>query len=96
EEGILAFHAGTKMGPDPRKKDRWAKLKKELLIEQQRNDTLLTAGGRVLTLVACGPTMREAREKVYRNVDRVAFDGRHYRKDIALRELSAISDQPPA
>lgn len=96
EEGILAFHAGTKMGPDPRKKDRWAKLKKELLIEQQRNDTLLTAGGRVLTLVACGPTMREAREKVYRNVDRVTFDGRHYRKDIALRELSAISDQPPA
>lgn len=96
EEGILVFHAGTKMGPDPRKPDRWAKLKKELLIDQPGNDTVLTAGGRVLTLVACAPTMREAREKVYRNVDRVTFDGCHYRKDIALRELSAFSDQPSA
>lgn len=87
EEGILVFHAGTKMGPNPRKADRWAKLKKELLINQQINDTVLTAGGRVLTLAACAPTLREAREKVYRNVDRVIFDGRHYRKDIALREL---------
>lgn len=94
EEGILVFHAGTRIGPDPRKVDRWAKLKKELLIDQQINDTVLTAGGRVLTLVACAPTLREAREKVYRNVERVTFDGCHYRKDIALRELSAINDQP--
>ena len=48
---------------------------------------LLTAGGRVLTVVAAGPTLAEARAKVYDNVPRVRFEGMHYRTDIALREL---------
>lgn len=87
EEGILAFHAGTKMGPDPRKPHRWAKLKKELLMDPPPSDTVLTAGGRVLTLVACGPAMQEARDKLYRNVERVTFQGCYYRRDIALREV---------
>lgn len=91
EEGILAFHAGTKMGPDPRKPDPWARLKKELLIDPAPGDTVLTAGGRVLTLVARASTVEDAREKVYRNVDRVSFEGCHYRRDVALRELSAHS-----
>ncbi len=93
EERVMAFHAGTKMGPDPRKKDPLARLKKELLIAPPPDTALVTSGGRVLTLVACGPTMAEAREKVYRNVDQVRFRGRHYRTDIALRELSEISSQ---
>jgi len=96
DDGILVFHAGTKMGPDPRKHDRWSKLKKELQIDSPPSDIVLTAGGRVLTLVACAPTMAEARDRVYRNVPRATFDGCHYRTDIALRELSAISDQPSA
>ena len=45
---------------------------------------VLTNGGRVLTVVAMGKTIAEAREKAYNNVSRIHFDGCHYRKDIAL------------
>ena len=48
---------------------------------------VVTSGGRVLTVVAVGQTMAEARERVYRNVERVSFAGMHYRRDIALREV---------
>ena len=45
---------------------------------------VLTNGGRVLTVVATGSTIAEAREKVYANITRIHFEGCHYRKDIAL------------
>jgi phosphoribosylamine--glycine ligase len=45
---------------------------------------VLTSGGRVLTVVARGETLAEAREKVYVNIPRIHFEGCHYRKDIAL------------
>ncbi|MFC2021653.1 phosphoribosylamine--glycine ligase [Chloroflexota bacterium] len=44
---------------------------------------VLTNGGRVLTVVAMGKTIAEAREKVYANIPRIHFEGCHYRKDIA-------------
>ncbi len=46
-----------------------------------------TAGGRVLTVVATGRSVAEAREKVYRNVSRISFENCHYRKDIAAGEV---------
>jgi phosphoribosylamine--glycine ligase len=49
----------------------------------------LTAGGRVLTLVALGESMAQARERAYRNVDRITFQGMTCRRDLALRELGA-------
>jgi len=45
---------------------------------------VLTSGGRVLTVMATGKTLNEAREKVYGNIPRIHFEGCHYRKDIAL------------
>ena len=51
-----------------------------------RRGQILTNGGRVLTVVARGKTIAEAREKVYANVPRIHFQGCHYRKDIALLE----------
>jgi phosphoribosylamine--glycine ligase len=47
---------------------------------------MCTAGGRVLTVVATGKTVADAREKVYHNLPQVHFEGRHYRKDIAAEE----------
>ena len=44
---------------------------------------VLTNGGRVLTVVATGKNIAEAREKVYNNINRIHFEGCHYRKDIA-------------
>jgi phosphoribosylamine--glycine ligase len=46
-----------------------------------------TDGGRVLTVTATGKDMAEARAKVYRNIERIKFEGSHYRTDIALREV---------
>ena len=48
-----------------------------------------TAGGRVLTLVALGETMGEARDRAYRNVERIRFEGIAYRHDLALREVES-------
>jgi len=48
------------------------------------NGQILTSGGRVLTVMARGKTLNEAREKVYANISRIHFEGCHYRKDIAL------------
>ena len=45
---------------------------------------VLTSGGRVLTVVATGKTIAEAKEKVYNNIHKIHFEGCHYRKDIAL------------
>ena len=46
----------------------------------------LTSGGRVLTLVALGPTVAAARERVYAKVGRIQFDGARWRSDIAAVE----------
>jgi len=45
---------------------------------------VLTSGGRVLTVVAKGKDLAEARKKVYNNIGRIKFEGAYYRKDIAL------------
>ncbi|MCK9519358.1 MAG: phosphoribosylamine--glycine ligase [Dehalococcoidia bacterium] len=44
---------------------------------------LVTNGGRVLTVVAMGDTLEEARTKAYSNVARIHFTDAHYREDIA-------------
>lgn len=54
---------------------------------RREGNRIVTAGGRVLTVVAEGSTLAEARERVYDNVARLRFPGMHYRTDIALREL---------
>jgi phosphoribosylamine--glycine ligase len=45
----------------------------------------VTAGGRILTVAAMGPTLEAAREKAYRNVECIRFQGVHYRRDIGAR-----------
>jgi phosphoribosylamine--glycine ligase len=46
------------------------------------NGRTVTAGGRVLAVTATAPTIAEARERAYRNVTRIHFDGMHFRSDI--------------
>ena len=52
------------------------------------NSHIVTDGGRVLTVTATGRTMQEARDRVYRNIKHISFEGCHYRQDIAEREVS--------
>ncbi|MBI4570632.1 MAG: phosphoribosylamine--glycine ligase, partial [Chloroflexi bacterium] len=51
---------------------------------------LVTAGGRVLTVSATGATMEQARERAYRNVERIRFAGVHYRRDIGAAQPAAV------
>ena len=54
----------------------------------KRDDgNIVTSGGRVLTVSALGSTLKEAREKVYRNMSNIDFEGCHFRRDIAAREV---------
>lgn len=52
---------------------------------------LVSAGGRVITLVALGATVAEARARVYANVARVRFAGARYRSDIAAGDDAAAA-----
>ena len=47
-----------------------------------RDGRFFTNGGRVLGVTACGAGLDEALEKAYDAVERISFDGAHYRKDI--------------
>ena len=46
--------------------------------------TLVSAGGRVLSVVALGESLTQARERVYEAVDHIELEGSHHRTDIAL------------
>jgi phosphoribosylamine--glycine ligase len=48
---------------------------------------LVTSGGRVLGVTARGKDLRAASERAYEAVERVRFEGRHYRRDIGRRAL---------
>jgi len=48
---------------------------------------IVTAGGRVLGVVAHGATLKEAVKKAYAVVPQVRFEGCHYRQDIGYRQL---------
>jgi phosphoribosylamine--glycine ligase len=49
----------------------------------EKRGQILTNGGRVLTLVALGKNINEARQKIYANLPRIRFEGCQYRTDIA-------------
>lgn len=48
---------------------------------------IVTAGGRVLTVVGIGKDLAIARTRAYQQLEGIAFDGMQYRRDIASREL---------
>jgi len=45
---------------------------------------LITNGGRVLNAVGMGRTLKEARDKAYRGINSISFDGMYYRSDIPV------------
>jgi phosphoribosylamine--glycine ligase len=49
---------------------------------------VVTAGGRVLTVVGRGPTFESAIERAYAGVAAVTFDGMQYRRDIGRKALA--------
>lgn len=56
---------------------------------KREGGVLKTSGGRVIGVCAKGATVAEAREKAYRNVEKVHFEGMQYRKDIGIKYVHA-------
>lgn len=48
----------------------------------QKEDAILTNGGRVLAVSAFGDTLLSALDRAYDHISYIQFDGMHYRKDI--------------
>lgn len=52
---------------------------------KQDGDSVLSAGGRVLSVTATGKDLTQARERAYRAVARIRLDGSQHRTDIAAK-----------
>ena len=49
---------------------------------KKERDSIVTSGGRVLGVTAAGDSLRAALKLAYQAVEKIHFDGMHYRKDI--------------
>jgi len=52
-----------------------------------KENKIVTSGGRVLGVTATGHDIATAKARAYEAVQKIHFDGMHYRKDIADRAL---------
>lgn len=57
-----------------------------------KDGQVVTSGGRVLGVTALGATLKEAQERAYAAVEKISFEGAHYRRDIAAK---AFAISPP-
>jgi phosphoribosylamine---glycine ligase len=55
-----------------------------------RDGRIVTAGGRVLNVTALGATPGEARDRAYEAAERIEFEGRQMRTDIAARAVERV------
>ena len=56
----------------------------------EQDGHLVTAGGRVLNVTGIGSSPAEAREYAYAAADRIQFDGKQLRRDIAARAVDRV------
>jgi phosphoribosylamine--glycine ligase len=56
----------------------------------ERDGELVTAGGRVMGVTGMGDTPGAARDSAYAAADRIAFDGKQLRRDIAARAVEGV------
>ncbi|MBQ9634195.1 MAG: phosphoribosylamine--glycine ligase [Schwartzia sp.] len=56
----------------------------------EKDGWIVTAGGRVLNVVGVAKDIRTAVDKAYAGVEKISFEGVHYRKDIAHRALERL------
>ncbi len=56
----------------------------------RKDGMCVTAGGRVLSVTALGETIEEAKRRCYHAVERISWEGVHYRRDIGDRALKRL------
>jgi phosphoribosylamine--glycine ligase len=52
---------------------------------KRQDGKIVTSGGRVLAITVLGDSVPLARERAYAAIDKIHFEGCHFRRDIALR-----------
>jgi phosphoribosylamine--glycine ligase len=52
-----------------------------------KDGQIVTSGGRLLGVTALGESIADARAKAYADVERIQYEGKHFRTDIAKRAL---------
>jgi len=57
---------------------------------QMRDGAVVTNGGRVLNVTATGGSVREAIDMAYAAVERIQFEGAHFRRDIGGKALKRL------
>ncbi|MBX5468429.1 MAG: phosphoribosylamine--glycine ligase [Thermoleophilaceae bacterium] len=57
----------------------------------ERDGRIVTAGGRVLNVTGSGATIAQARARAYEAAERIEFEGRQMRRDIAARTAEEVS-----
>jgi len=72
---VVVFHAGTK-------------ARKIYDVGQKAETEYLTNGGRVLGVTGLGDNIKDAIARTYQAVEKIHFEGMHYRKDIGYRALN--------
>ena len=60
---------------------------------KESEDSLVTAGGRVLAVTGIGQNIKAAIERTYQAVGNIRFEGMHYRKDIGQKALARMSGE---
>jgi phosphoribosylamine--glycine ligase len=63
---------------------------------EMRGEQLVTAGGRVLNVTGLGETVEDARRRAYAAADKVQFEGKQLRRDIALRAVPGNQNERAA
>jgi phosphoribosylamine---glycine ligase len=56
----------------------------------ERDGQIVTAGGRVLNVTGMGPSPAAARDLAYQAADKIDFDGKQMRRDIAARAVDRV------
>ena len=58
-----------------------------ILVTKSVDGKVVTSGGRVLCVTALGEDIKDARDRAYKLIEKVHFNGMFYRNDIAWRAL---------
>ena len=56
------------------------------------NTDIVTSGGRIISVTAVGTDIKDAKTKAYTAVEKIHFDGLHYRRDIGDKTKTSYSD----
>ncbi|MEO0287309.1 MAG: phosphoribosylglycinamide synthetase C domain-containing protein, partial [candidate division WOR-3 bacterium] len=59
---------------------------------KKENNKFFTNGGRVLGVLGFGKNLKEAKDRAYDGVNKIYFEGMHYRKDIGDKGFKSLEE----